>query len=180
MAAFSPGMPGDAGVNSNIYRIRVTNAGNESSVDAALQDELGPNQLFIPAQSSFSGFPNCSFTPELTGVDCNGATLAPGQTAEIILAVQVADDACGTVTNTVRVAMLSEDGTIAEDAATSSVTLQDTSPECNGGGNGGGGSILPINLSGVLPMFNNININNNIKSPGAVNAARQKFGVKSE
>ncbi len=44
---------------------------------------------------------------------------------------------------------------------------------------GGTGSILPINLSGVLPMFNNINVNNNIKSPGASNTATQHFGLNA-
>ncbi|WP_405493590.1 putative Ig domain-containing protein [Streptomyces sp. NBC_00096] len=34
---------------------------------------------------------------------------------------------------------------------------------------GGGGSILPINLNGVFNVFNNIAINNNVKSPGSTN-----------
>ncbi|MFE2992252.1 hypothetical protein [Streptomyces sp. NPDC059262] len=41
------------------------------------------------------------------------------------------------------------------------------------------GSILPINLNGVIPMFNNISINNNIKSPGASNTTTQDFGVNA-
>ncbi|MFA3843176.1 hypothetical protein [Streptomyces aureus] len=49
-----------------------------------------------------------------------------------------------------------------------------------GGNNGGGtGSILPINLSGILPMFNNISVNNNIKSPGASNTTTQNFGLRT-
>lgn len=48
----------------------------------------------------------------------------------------------------------------------------------NGGGNGGGtGSILPINLSGILTAFNNISTNNNIKSPGAANTTTQNLGL---
>ncbi|WP_331736290.1 hypothetical protein [Streptomyces sp. NBC_00045] len=48
------------------------------------------------------------------------------------------------------------------------------------GSTGGGGvSILPINLSGILPMFNNISINNNIKSPGATNNTTQDFNLNA-
>ncbi|WP_164721031.1 hypothetical protein [Streptomyces sp. W1SF4] len=48
------------------------------------------------------------------------------------------------------------------------------------GGNGGvGGPILPVNLSGVIPMFNNISTNNNINSPGARNATTQNFGLSA-
>ncbi|WP_327286406.1 hypothetical protein [Streptomyces sp. NBC_01205] len=41
------------------------------------------------------------------------------------------------------------------------------------------GSILPINLSGILPLFNNINVNNNVKSPGASNTSTQNFGLNT-
>ena len=49
------------------------------------------------------------------------------------------------------------------------------------GGNNGGdnGSILPINLSGIIPMFNNISVNNNIKSPGASNTTTQNLGLNA-
>ncbi|MFD6986790.1 hypothetical protein ACFWAX_39935, partial [Streptomyces sp. NPDC059956] len=56
-----------------------------------------------------------------------------------------------------------------------------TGGTCNGGGggNGGneGGSILPINLNGIITAFNNISINNNINSPAATNVSNQGLAV---
>ncbi|MFE2737146.1 hypothetical protein [Streptomyces sp. NPDC059349] len=53
-----------------------------------------------------------------------------------------------------------------------------TGGDCNGGGgNGDGGSILPINLSGLFPFYNNISVNNNIKSPGTTNNTTQNFNA---
>ncbi|WP_331735302.1 MULTISPECIES: hypothetical protein [unclassified Streptomyces] len=49
----------------------------------------------------------------------------------------------------------------------------------NTGGGTGSRSILPINLSGILPLFNNINVNNNVKSPGASNTSTQNFGLNT-
>uniref|UniRef100_A0AAU2JJH5 Chaplin domain-containing protein n=1 Tax=Streptomyces sp. NBC_00049 TaxID=2903617 RepID=A0AAU2JJH5_9ACTN len=46
------------------------------------------------------------------------------------------------------------------------------------GDDGEGGSILPISLSGIIPMFNNIAINN-IKSPNAGNHSRQDFALNN-
>ncbi|MFI6150672.1 hypothetical protein [Streptomyces sp. NPDC051109] len=75
-----------------------------------------------------------------------------------------------TVTNTARVI---EAGTTPRLLDTASHTVN----VCNGGN--GGGSILPINLNGVLPMFNNITTNNNIHSPGATNVSGQTFGLNT-
>jgi hypothetical protein len=51
----------------------------------------------------------------------------------------------------------------------------------NTGGNNGGGnvSILPVNLSGIFPMFNNISTNDNINSPGAINTTTQDFDLNA-
>ncbi|MGW0083659.1 hypothetical protein [Streptomyces sp. NPDC003393] len=38
---------------------------------------------------------------------------------------------------------------------------------------------LPINLSGILPTYNNISINNNVKSPGATNTTTQDFDLNT-
>ncbi|WP_185899173.1 hypothetical protein [Streptomyces sp. WAC07061] len=62
---------------------------------------------------------------------------------------------------------------LATDPASVTITYEE-------GGNGGvGGPILPVNLSGVIPMFNNISTNNNINSPGARNATTQHFGLSA-
>ncbi|KJY25578.1 hypothetical protein [Streptomyces katrae] len=40
---------------------------------------------------------------------------------------------------------------------------------------GAGTSLLGINLSGLIPIYNNINTN--LNSPGAINTNTQTFGV---
>ncbi|MDX3525293.1 hypothetical protein P1P75_02295 [Streptomyces sp. ID05-39B] len=68
-------------------------------------------------------------------------------------------------------------GTSGPATGPASVTITYEQANGNNGGGNGSGSILPINLSGILPMFNNISVNNNIKSPGAGNTTTQNLGL---
>ncbi|WP_159026497.1 hypothetical protein [Streptomyces vietnamensis] len=70
-------------------------------------------------------------------------------------------------------------GTSGPATGPASVTITYEQAGGNNGGGNGSGSILPINLSGILPMFNNISINNNLKSPGATNTTTQNLGLNT-
>jgi hypothetical protein len=106
---------------------------------------------------------------------CEGASLQPGESATVTLTVDVAEDAPCALTNTVRVYAPPSGPPNASASDPTTVT----GGECGGGDGDGGGSILPIDLSGILPMFNNISINNNIDSPGASNNSHQAFGLNA-
>lgn len=64
-------------------------------------------------------------------------------------------------------------------SATASNPTTVTGGTCNGG-DGGGGSILPTNLNGILTMFNNVSTSNNINSSGGSNATDQTFTKTTE
>jgi hypothetical protein len=64
-------------------------------------------------------------------------------------------------------------------SATASNPTTATGGTCNGG-NGGGGSILPTNLNGILTMFNNVSTSNNINSSGGSNTINQTFPKTTE
>ncbi|MEV7418350.1 Ig-like domain-containing protein [Streptomyces sp. NPDC089919] len=66
------------------------------------------------------------------------------------------------------VASYAGDATHSGSTASTSLTVNPS-----GGGGGGGGSL--INLNGIITAFNNISINNNIKSPGGTNVTDQQF-----
>ncbi|MEV8533983.1 hypothetical protein [Streptomyces sp. NPDC051211] len=92
-----------------------------------------------------------------------------------VLTVLVHADAPCTVTNTATV--MDASGAL-RDSASDPTPI--TGGECGDvGGDGNGGSILPVNLSGILPMFNNITTNNNINSPGASNVSSQTLRVNA-
>ncbi|MEU9862850.1 hypothetical protein AB0D99_18460 [Streptomyces sp. NPDC047971] len=155
-----------------VYTITLSNSGDEGTNVAQVTDNL-PAGLTV---TSIGGTLPCMVTNGGSTVQCNGPiTVAPNASFTLSVSVSVADDAPCSVTNTV---------TVADEAG--SPILSDSDPttitggDCDGGngGNGdGGGSILPINLNGVITMFNNISVNNNINSPGASNNSRQNFGV---
>ncbi|WP_406326749.1 hypothetical protein [Streptomyces sp. NBC_00203] len=63
--------------------------------------------------------------------------------------------------------------------ATGPAAVTITYEQADGNNGGGTGSLLPINLSGILPMFNNSSVNNNIKSPGAGNTTTQNLGLNT-
>ncbi|MFF3937448.1 hypothetical protein [Streptomyces phaeofaciens] len=94
--------------------------------------------------------------------------------------VNIAADAPCSVSNTVTVIeteTAEQGGETFTHSASDPTTI--TGGDCDGGGSGGGGSILPINLNGVIPMFNNITTNSNIDSPGASNDSHQAFGLNA-
>ncbi|MEU9087256.1 hypothetical protein [Streptomyces sp. NPDC048357] len=64
---------------------------------------------------------------------------------------------------------------LATDPAMVTITYE----QGDGNNGGSGGSILPVNINGTVPMFNNIGINNNINSPRASNTTTQNFGLST-
>ncbi|GAB7109595.1 hypothetical protein JCM4814A_79100 [Streptomyces phaeofaciens JCM 4814] len=110
-----------------------------------------------------------STTPDR--VEIVSAPIDPGESYTVDLTFAVAPDAPCTVTNTA----------IVTDGSSSGLASDPTGipgPTC-GGGDGGGDSILPVSLNGVIPMFNNISTNSNIDSPGATNVSNQTFDLNT-
>ncbi|MFD9412035.1 hypothetical protein ACFWBN_34185 [Streptomyces sp. NPDC059989] len=168
-----------------VYRITVSNPGLESTRRILLSDEF---PLGLSGESVQAGAPfDCGIVGNRRVLTCSTDGLGAGQSATILLTVNVAEDAPCSVTNRVQVG---EDGSLPNpipDETDSDVTRV-TGGECgngngngngNGGNGGGSGSILPINLNGLIPMFNNITTNNNIKSPNASNHSRQGFALNN-
>ncbi|WP_164986337.1 hypothetical protein [Streptomyces roseicoloratus] len=108
----------------------------------------------------------------LSSVTCtNDTVVQPFQSYPLLeLNVNVAEDAPCTVTNTVTLSGGGSDAASASDSTTITGGDCDTPAPVPDEGNG---SILPIDLGGVLTMFNNISTNNNINSPGASNSSRR-------
>ncbi|MFD9336653.1 hypothetical protein ACFWBF_19990 [Streptomyces sp. NPDC060028] len=162
-----------------VYRITVSNPGSEDTRHTLVSDEL-PGGL--KGDSVQAGAPfDCNIVGSGSALTCSADGLGAGQTSTILLTVNVAEDAPCTITNTVKVGEAGDLPNPLPDVSASDLTTV-TGGECgNGnGGNGGGlGSILPINLNGVIPMFNNIAINNNIQSPNASNHTRQGFALNN-
>ncbi|MFF5446300.1 hypothetical protein [Streptomyces sp. NPDC012888] len=167
-----------------VYRITVSNPGSEATRRILLADEL---PLGLRAAGVQAGAPfTCSIVGNNTVLTCSADALGAGQTATILLTVNVAEDAPCTVTNR---AAVGEDGSLPNPipVETDSDVTRVTGGECgdgngngnggNGGNGGGSGSILPVELDGLIPMFNNIAINNNIQSPGAGNNTDQDFAL---
>ncbi|MCX2180834.1 DUF11 domain-containing protein [Streptomyces sp. SKN60] len=169
-----------------VYRITVSNPGTEATRRIYVTDELptGLKAASVQAAAPFT----CNIVGSMSVLTCTADALGAGQTSTILLTVNVAADAPCSVTNRVHV---DEDGTLPDPLVgevDSDVTAI-TGGECgNGNGNGNGGNggnggglgpILPINLNGVIPMFNNIAVNNNIKSPNAANNTRQDFALNN-
>lgn len=128
-------------------------------------------------QNSTGSMVTCSFNLARTRVECvTDGSIDPGGTYMAEVTVSVATDAPCTVTNTATV--IEPRGSL---SASASDPVNIPGPNCNGGnGNGGNGtSILPISLSGLIPIYNNINTNNNINSPGASNTNSQNFRVNA-
>ncbi|ROQ93847.1 putative repeat protein (TIGR01451 family) [Streptomyces sp. 2132.2] len=161
-----------------VYRITVTNSGDQptsaegtrmtDSYPAGLQ-VVGLTQIAFP-DGTFLGC-NTDTAPNRT--DCTTGAMPPGSSYTVEATVDVASDAPCTVTNTASVTDLGD----FRAGATASDLTNIPGGSCNSGN--GGGSILPVNLSGILPMFNNITTNNNILSPGGANTSNQRFGLNT-
>ncbi|MER6288403.1 hypothetical protein [Streptomyces sviceus] len=159
------------------YVITVRNTGDETpAAGTSVRDTL-PTGLTAVAASGGplggNGNPvSCLLLDGGATVDCGASQLEPGQGIEIFVTVTVAADAPCQVTNVARL----EIGGSPAGSASDPTTI--TGSGCgNGGGSGSGGSLLPINLSGILPLFNNISTNSNIHSPSASNSSHQDFAL---
>ncbi|MER5430654.1 hypothetical protein [Streptomyces sp. NPDC002588] len=164
------------------YRITVRNSGNEPTNGPTYMDE------FFPADIRYQEVHIVSYTTEEFGCEgvvpqapdrrslgCRSSQMEPGDSYVVDVVVFIPSDTPCAVTNTATVTDLVV-------TASASHTIDIPGPNCDdggSGGNGGGGSILPINLNGVIPMFNNITTNNNIHSPGATNTSNQTFGLNT-
>ncbi|MFI8889674.1 hypothetical protein [Streptomyces paradoxus] len=151
------------------YRFQVT---NRSSLDpttgtVTLTDTL-PEGLTVNNTLTHASW-DCDVTT--TSITCtNDTVVQPFQSYPIIeLVVRIAEDAPCTLTNSVTVS-----GGGSPAVSSSDVTTLSGGDCDNGNGGGGGlGSILPINLNGIIPFFNNITLNKNEDSPDARNTTRQ-------
>ncbi len=154
-----------------VYTITVTNSGDETLSGTLMTDALptGLTLTGLTITDSDSAL-SCQGTGGSTGIQCEGGSLPVGGSWTLSATVAVAADAPCTLTNTANVTVPTEGPS---DSASDPTTV--TGGSCDD--TGGGGSILPINLNGVIPMFNNITTNNNIHSPGASNVSSQTFGV---
>ncbi|MFJ4278973.1 hypothetical protein [Streptomyces massasporeus] len=154
------------------YRFQVT---NRSSIDpttgtVTLTDTLPEGLTVNNTLGHFSW--SCDAT---TGsITCtNDTVVQPFQSYPILeLVVRVAEDAPCTLTNSVTVS-----GGGSPAASSTDVTTLSGADCDNGNGGGGLGSILPVNLDGVISFFNNISLNKNEDSPGARNTSRQDFSA---
>ncbi|MFE5023038.1 hypothetical protein ACFRAO_06800 [Streptomyces sp. NPDC056656] len=152
------------------YTIKVTNSGtgpDSFTGPFQLTDDLPAGLTLDNVQTTLG--PNCQ--PTTAGFACTGNSLPPGGSFTVTATVNVASTAPCSVTNTATF-------TASSNGISVSASDPTTITGCDSGG-GGGSSILPINLSGIIPMFNNIAINHNIESPGATNSTNQNFGVNA-
>ncbi|MFD9410147.1 hypothetical protein ACFWBN_24490 [Streptomyces sp. NPDC059989] len=159
-----------------VYIITVTNTGNEETIgNVRITDNmpLGLTRTGLTVAVNGNGGINCPVNGP-SGFACD-ADLDAGTSIEIEVTVAVSSDAPCTVTNTVSVSGLADQVLI---SASDPTTITGTG--CgNGNGGGGDGSILPVDLNGVVTAFNNISTNNNLLSPGATNTTNQNLGINA-
>lgn len=161
------------------YQITLFNNGDQATDGGThLSDVLPSGLTVISLNSQTEGTVNlnCAFLNAGSGFTCDTDSLEPGEGYTMIVTVTVAENAPCTVTNTVSV---TDQAGVSRDTASDPTTIPGNG--CNGSDDGGnnGGSILPVNLNGVIPMFNNITTNNNIGSPGASNTSNQAFDLNA-
>ncbi|MFK0252463.1 hypothetical protein [Streptomyces sp. NPDC090445] len=159
-----------------VYRITVANTGDEpTSVEGTRMTDNYPEGLTF-ADLEFINRPEGTgcfggSTPNTT--ICTSGQLPPGTSYTIEVTVDVAADAPCTVTNTASVLDLAVPG---GDFVNDRTNIP--GPDCpTADGDGGDTSVLPVDLSGLVPIYNNINTNTNFNSPGASNTNTQTFGA---
>ncbi|MFS4092750.1 hypothetical protein [Streptomyces sp. AF1A] len=163
------------------YTITVTNTGTEQwTQPAGVLDNLPAGLTPVSVTPSDPTQWQCvlSSATAPNGFSCDSQGPIPaGANYTFTFNVAVAADAPCFVTNEALLGSFSESGGAILDRKQITTTIPGGSCGGNGGngGNGEGGSLLPINLNGVFTMFDNISINNNIKSPGATNSTNQNF-----
>lgn len=164
------------------YHFTFTNTGDATTGTVRATDQY-------PQGLTFAAISNVDVTNGVT-IDCPGILDAPtvlvcdmtfpaNSSIQFDITLDVAPDApCGIVTNTVTIS--EPDEGILTSASDPTRITGDTCPNGNGNGNGNGGdSILPVNLTGVVTLFNNISTNNNLHSPGATNTTHQNLGINA-
>ncbi|MGC0331540.1 putative repeat protein (TIGR01451 family) [Streptomyces sp. SAI-170] len=114
--------------------------------------------------SQASGTVTCTRSDELEA----GESYPP-----IALTVGVTPSAACSFTNSATVS----GGGSQSDTASDTTTVSGGTCDGGDGGDGDGGSILPIDISGILTAFNNVSVNNNINSPQGTNTTNQNFAV---
>ncbi|MFI1718017.1 hypothetical protein [Streptomyces litmocidini] len=155
------------------YTIDVSNAANAgpTSGTVTVTDTLPAG--VTPTAASGTGW-NCSVSGQTVTCTRTDALAAGSSYPTITVTANVTTSAPCAFSNTATVS----GGGSASASDNDPTTV--TGGTCNGGNGGnGGGSLLPINLNGVLTMFNNISTSNNINSPGASNITNQNFTNKA-
>ncbi len=152
------------------YQFQVTNQGSDPTTGTVTLTDVLPAGLTVVGTSGHVSW-DCTVTT--TSISCsNDTVVGPIESYPALsLIVQVADDAPCTITNS---ATISGGGSLI-DSDSDPTTI--TGGDCDDDPDDTGGSILPINLNGVIPMFNNISTQNNIHSPGASNNSTQGFSL---
>ncbi|MGE7386623.1 hypothetical protein ACQKM2_14210 [Streptomyces sp. NPDC004126] len=154
------------------YIITVANRGDATTFEGSVMSDTLPQGITVAATEAVA-LPTglnlaCTANPERTVLQCDTDALPAYQGYTLEVRVNIADTAPCAVTNTARVT-----AGIFYDAASDPTRI--TGPGCdNPDGAGGGGSILPVDLSGVAPIFNN-NTTNNFGSPGSTITANQNL-----
>ncbi|MFF5444912.1 hypothetical protein [Streptomyces sp. NPDC012888] len=159
-----------------VYTITLTNTGDEDTGTMELTDNLPTGLTVAGLRGNLASA--CSVLDNGETISCVAFFIRPSQPRTLIVTVNIADNAPCSVTNSVRV----------EEDRVGSAILTDSDPTTITGApcdepdepdEDGAGSVLPINLSGILPMFNNINTQNAINSPNATNASSNNFGLNT-
>ncbi|MEU6866952.1 hypothetical protein ABZ924_27455 [Streptomyces sp. NPDC046876] len=157
-----------------VYHIEVINSGTEATTGRTLLTDNLPSGLTLDHLDVTTDEPLplvCVPTNNDTGFVCETVLpLGPGEGYTVDATVNIAGDAPCTVTNTATLSGVDEP---LLDSASDPTTI--TGGSCDNSG----GSILPINLSGIIPVYNNINTNSNVLSPAATNTNTQTFGINA-
>lgn len=164
-----------------VYTLTVTNPGDQTTAGGTvMQDTIQHQGVTFVRGTVIDSDVNvsCAFEGD-NRINCDSDPLGPGEGYTLTLTVNVAEDGPCTVDNFAVVLVPANNiGDTVHDPTT---ITGGTCGGDDGDGDGDGGlvSILPVNLNGVIPMFNNITTNNNIHSPGASNVSRQDFGLNA-
>ncbi|MEU9376004.1 hypothetical protein AB0D94_19800 [Streptomyces sp. NPDC048255] len=165
-----------------VYTLTVTNTGDQTTVGGTIMQDTIQHEgvTFVQGETVIDSdvLISCAFEGD-NRINCDSDPLGPGEGYTLTLTVNVAEEGPCLVDN---FAVVLVPGSNIADRVNDPTTI--TGGTCGGGdgdgdGDGGPVSILPVNLNGVIPMFNNITTNNNINSPDASNVSRQDFGLNA-
>ncbi|WP_460067870.1 hypothetical protein [Streptomyces sp. YKOK-I1] len=150
------------------YLITVSNTDETEAIGPTVMTDALPQGLTVATFNADGDFGSCAVDATLTVVTCN-TDLPPDSLYTVTIVVDVAEDAPCAVTNTATVVEQAGGGLSARASDPTPITGGD----CGGGGTGNG-SVLPIdlNLSRILPTYNN-STNNTFHSRGTTNTTTQ-------